>query len=49
MTRNDIHDYAARFDISATECDRIAAAASDEAEFINIWENTDWWTDANAA
>ena len=47
MTRNEIRDFAARFEISATECDRIAAQSANEKEFITIWENTDWWTDAN--
>jgi len=47
MTRNEIRDYAARFDISADECDRIAARAQDEAEFIAIWENENWWLDAS--
>lgn len=49
MTSNDIQNYAGRFDITDTECDRIAAAAKDEAEFVSIWENTDWWTDENNA
>ena len=49
MTRNDIQDYAARFDISDSECDRIAATVSSEDEFVSVWENEDWWADANNA
>lgn len=41
------NDIAARFDISATEFARINEVAKNEDEFVAIWENTDWWTDAN--
>ena len=34
---------------SATEIERIAAKASDAAEFQTIWENDDSWTDENAS
>ena len=47
MTRHDIQDYAARFEISPSECDRIAATVSSEDEFVAVWENEDWWIDAN--
>lgn len=47
MTRNEITDYTARFDISDDEAERIAEAVETEAEFIKVWENEDWWTDAN--
>lgn len=33
--------------ISDEEIERIAARAKSGAEFMKIWENTDWWTDAN--
>lgn len=36
-------EYAARFDISKEQAERIANVAKDEAEFIRIWENEDWW------
>jgi hypothetical protein len=49
MTRIDINDIAARFDISNDEADRICAMVTNEDEFIAIWENEEWWTDANAA
>ena len=38
-----IRDSAARFDITEDQAARIAAKAADEAEFIRIWENEDWW------
>ena len=47
MNISEINDIAGRFDISDTEAKRIAANASNEAEFIKIWENDDWWTDGN--
>ncbi len=43
----EINDIAGRFDISDSEAKRIAANANNEAEFIEIWEHTDWWTDGN--
>ena len=43
----EINDIAGRFDISDSEAKRIAANANNEAEFIKIWENDDWWTDGN--
>jgi len=45
MTRSDIHDYAARFDISDDECDRIAEASENFDDFKRIWENETWWRD----
>lgn len=36
-------DFAARFDITREQAERIAAKANNEAEFISIWENEDWW------
>ena len=47
MNISEINDIAGRFDISDSEAKRIAANASNEAEFIKIWENDDWWTDGN--
>lgn len=47
MTRNDIRDYAARFEISADECDRIAETVSSEDQFVSVWENEVWWLDSN--
>lgn len=39
----DITDYAGKFDISEEEAARIWEVASNMNEFIEIWENTDWW------
>jgi hypothetical protein len=47
MNISEINDIAGRFDISDSEAKRIAANANNEAEFIKIWENDDWWTDRN--
>ncbi len=41
------NDAAAMFDITNEEFNRIAETAKTDAEFMAIWENTDWWTDAN--
>jgi hypothetical protein len=49
MNISEINDIAGRFDISDSEAKRIAANANNEAEFIKIWENDDWWTDGNTA
>ena len=49
MNISEINDIAGRFDISDSEAKRIAANANNEAEFIEIWEHTDWWTDGNTA
>ena len=49
MNISEINDIAGRFDISDSEAKRIAANASNEAEFIKIWENDDWWTEGNTA
>ena len=49
MNLNEIKDHAARFDISDEEAERIARASRDEAGFIWIWENEDWWTDEKNA
>lgn len=43
MNRHDIKDIAARFDITNEQADRICERAANEAEFIRIWENEDWW------
>jgi len=47
MNISEINDIAGRFDISDSEAKRIAANANNEAEFIKIWENDNWWTDGN--
>jgi len=47
MNISEINDIAGRFDISDSEAKRIAANANNEAEFIKIWENDDWWTEGN--
>lgn len=39
----EITEIAARFDISEDQAERIAAKAKDEAKFVKIWENEDWW------
>ena len=44
MNINEIYDIAGRFDISDEEARRIAETVDNEAEFIEVWENTDWWT-----
>jgi hypothetical protein len=49
MNTSEINDIAGRFDISNKEADRIADAVENEAEFIKVWENTDWWTDETNA
>jgi hypothetical protein len=43
----NIQEIAARFNITTEESDRIAATVENEAEFVTVWENTDWWTDEN--
>ena len=43
----EITEIAARFDISDDEAERIAEKAETETDFVAIWENEDWWTDAN--
>lgn len=35
------------YQISRNEIARIASKAATADEFQNIWENEDWWTDAN--
>ena len=45
MNTASIHKIAGRFDISSDEAERIAATVETEAEFINVWENADWWLD----
>jgi len=47
MNISEINDIAGRFDILNSEAKRIAANANNEAEFIEIWKHTDWWTDEN--
>lgn len=49
MDVREIEDIAGRFDISPAEAERIAASVKTEAEFVRVWENTDWWTDENNA
>jgi hypothetical protein len=47
MNVTDINDIAGRFDMSATEAERIAKTVDTENEFVSVWENEDWWADAN--
>lgn len=42
-----INDFAGTYGISREEAERIAARSSSLDEFEAIWENGDWWTDAN--
>ena len=49
MNIHEINDIAGRYDISDEEAARIAATVENEAEFAQVWENEDWWTDANNA
>lgn len=39
--------FTAMFDISDAEAERIAEKCETAAEFQAIWENEDWWADAN--
>lgn len=39
--------FTAMFDISDAEAERIAAKCETAEDFQRIWENEDWWTDAN--
>tara|TARA_R110000782_G_scaffold245017_1_gene331728 strand:+ start:80 stop:220 length:141 start_codon:yes stop_codon:yes gene_type:complete len=43
----NINDIAGRFDISEAEAGRVAATVETEADFVAVWEDTDWWTDEN--
>jgi hypothetical protein len=43
----NIQEIAERFDITTEEYYRIASSVENEAEFVTVWENTDWWTDEN--
>ena len=47
MNVREIANIDARFNISETEAARIAATVENEDEFVAVWENTDWWLDAN--
>ncbi len=49
MKISEIYNIAGRFDISDEEAERIAETVEAEAEFVAVWENTDWWTDENNA
>jgi hypothetical protein len=42
-----ISNWVAKFDISDAEADRIGAKVNSYEEFVQVWENEDWWTDAN--
>ena len=44
---NQIENWTAQFDISNEEAERICAVVETEEEFVKVWENSDWWTDAN--
>jgi hypothetical protein len=46
-TRNFGTDYAGVYGISDSEAERIAERCSTAADFEIIWNNSDWWTDAN--
>ena len=47
MNVREIANVDDRFNISETEAARIAATVDNEDEFVVVWENTDWWLDAN--
>jgi hypothetical protein len=38
-------NIAGRFDITKEQAERIAARATDGADFVRIWENEDWWVE----
>jgi hypothetical protein len=40
-----LDDYAAMFDISDNEAQRIAEKSASYVEFLEIWENENWWQD----
>jgi len=46
---SELGDIAGKYDISNDEAERIAATVETEQEFVTVWENTDWWTDASNA
>ena len=48
MNISEINDIAGRFDISDAEANRIAKTVDTEADFIEVWEQEDWWTDSMA-
>jgi hypothetical protein len=39
-------DWAGVFDISKAEATRIAKESDSAEDFLDTWENTDWWRDA---
>jgi len=39
-------DWAGAFDISKDEATRIAKESDSVEDFLDTWENTDWWRDA---
>jgi hypothetical protein len=39
-------DWAGVFDISKAEATRIAKESDSVEDFLDTWENTDWWRDA---
>ena len=43
----ELGDIAGKFDISNDEAERIAATVDTEAAFVEVWEDTDWWSDRN--
>ena len=48
MNISEINDIAGRFDINNAEANRIAKTVDTEADFIEVWEQEDWWTDGMA-
>jgi hypothetical protein len=36
-------NYDSAFQITDEQAGRISAASESAADFINIWENADWW------
>lgn len=40
-------DFAAHYDISTSEAERIAEVSDSPTQFVKIWENEDWWIDQN--
>jgi hypothetical protein len=39
-------DWAGAYDISKAEATRIAKESDNAEDFLDTWENTDWWRDA---
>lgn len=43
----EIANIHAVFDISNEEAERISKVVNSYDEFVQVWENEDWWKDSN--